>query len=142
MSDQAINDLLEYVRTVRGGREELDEALDAVDTMASDIQNAIADIRSDLEDKVDCVENTLTECAADIPSDESNWDYIAQEVDEQLTEKKEEWQEHAEEVIAQLEADIIAEHKLFADLCKEGYPEEDFAQLVNRLFASVDLELA
>ena len=127
MSDQAINDLLEYAQTVSSGKDELDEALDAVDTMAQDISDAITEIRSDLEDKVDCVENTLTDCAGDIMSDE------------QLTENKEEWEESASEALEQLEADIIAEHKLFADLCKDGYPEEDFAALVKRLFATVEI---
>ncbi len=137
MSDEAIAQLVDYVGEVSGGWEDAKDQIDSIDSLASDIQTEMEQLKSDLDDKVDRVVETLQECAADIPSDEANWDWVQEQVDERLEELKGEWEQTHSDLIDGLKSDLLAEHALFAGLCADGYKAADFTELVERIFANV-----
>ncbi len=137
MSDNAITQLINYVGEVSDGWEEMNSQVQDVQNAIEQALSDLDDIKSDLEDKVDCVVTTLEECANDIPSDEDNWNMVAEQVEEGLVELKKEWDEEQSDLIDGLKSDLLAEYKLFAGLCEYGYKVADFTELVERLFANV-----
>ncbi len=126
MSDEAIAQLMDYRGEVFGGWEEMNSQVQDVQNAIEQALSDLDDIKSDLEDKVDCVVGTLEECANDIPSDEAMWDMVDERVERELVERLED-----------IKRDLMAEHKLFADLREDGWKVADFTELVERVFANV-----
>ncbi len=137
MSNEALAQLVNYTGEVSGGWDDTKDQIASIDSLASDIQTELEQLKSDLDDKVDCLVETLKECAADILSDEAIWDMVTEQVDERLVELREEWDEECAEKLNSVKIDLLAEHVFFADLCADGYEAIDFAELVERIFKNV-----
>lgn len=112
MSDEAINDLINYARGIEDEVEEILEAL--------------SDVADSIKEKADCVANTCDEIAGEIMSDD--------ELYERFVEK-----DDIGDLLNRVKKNLISDYQLFAALCADGFNMGSFEELVEGAFKDMEI---